>query len=240
MPQVVLWRLFRTGKNERYLPTHKWYIFQTNCTCPLRMFLCTIPFYQVFVKSIYWFTTKWQVKKYQRHDGIFFRENWRRNPLPLPQRKVRWQIIPSETSIWLHKSSESFACLFGSDYKKIFEKAQSKSSEQLTLDQFSFFSRSYREVRDIIDRIVRRNDPVSRHVLTADALCSKTVRKYILNLVPIAEQKISKQHPDKVSLILVGWTASRVHFVGVLLVTTQSRATKNHWLPWLLYRKKTT
>lgn len=66
-------------------------------------------------------------------------------------------------------------------------------------------------MHDLIDWIVTRNQPLSEvvhqvtcRVINPDGTCSKTSRKYILNLVTIVEDKIAAILLEKVALILDG------------------------------------
>lgn len=114
-----------------------------------------------------------------------------------------------------------------------FEDVYKSSSGQRTLEQLGLTNRRDREVHDLIDWIVSRNQPfsevdheVTRRVLRSERICSKTIRKYILNLVPIVEKNIAKELPAHLALIFDGWTAARTHYVGVLLAYSSSNGYK--------------
>lgn len=82
-----------------------------------------------------------------------------------------------------------------------FEDVYKSSSGQRTLEQLGLTNRRDREVHDLIDWIVSRNQPfsevgheVTQRVLRSERICSKTIRKYILNLVPIVEKTSPKSY----------------------------------------------
>jgi hypothetical protein len=48
--------------------------------------------------------------------------------------------------------------------------------------------------------------------------CSKSLRKYILNLVELVEKKIAAQLPKVFALLFDGWTEGSMHYIGLFAV----------------------
>ena len=90
------------------------------------------------------------------------------------------------------------------------------------MDSYGFINKREKEVYDLINWIVDRNQPISEvdNVVTRDMfktkpICSKTLRKYILALTPNVEKVISEDLPDKFGLIFDGWTSATMHYVAI-------------------------
>eukprot|EP00171_Calliarthron_tuberculosum_P022099 IDg22099t1 len=78
------------------------------------------------------------------------------------------------------------------------------------------------DVYQVIEWVVMRNqpilevdDPLTRGIVKTKAVSSKSVRKYILSMVPLVERAVAAEMPEKFGLLFDGWSDGSVHFVAI-------------------------
>jgi hypothetical protein len=93
--------------------------------------------------------------------------------------------------------SKFFSCI-GDNFLGIYHDLVKSSKDKWRLNSYGFINKQEKEVYNVINWIVDRNQPISEvdNVVTRDMLktkpiCSKTLRKYILALTPNVEKAIS-------------------------------------------------
>ena len=59
------------------------------------------------------------------------------------------------------------------------------------------------------------DDPLNRAQAASDAICSKTLKKYMHKLCGKVEKIIAEKLPDKFILLVDGWSRGKTHFFGV-------------------------
>lgn len=59
------------------------------------------------------------------------------------------------------------------------------------------------------------DNPITRSMFKVKPVSSKSIRKYILSLVPLVEDSIKILLPEKFALMFDGWTDSSTHFVAL-------------------------
>ena len=95
-----------------------------------------------------------------------------------------------------------------------------KSEEDL--QAFGYVNSREKDVYALLEWITQRNIPLSeldntitRSMLKTKPLSSKTMRKYILSLLPYVENKIASVLPDKFALEFDGWTSGFTHYIAI-------------------------
>jgi hypothetical protein len=63
------------------------------------------------------------------------------------------------------------------------------------------------------------DDPVTRKAMRYSSICSKTLRKYMLQLVPLIQSNIKEAMANtQIALVFDGWTSSSVHYAAVFAI----------------------
>lgn len=96
------------------------------------------------------------------------------------------------------------------------------------LDKFAFTSKRDGDVYKIMCWVIMRNqaltevdDPLTRELFNVEPISSKTLRKYILSVVPIVEDNIREELPNKFCVMLDGWTDNKIHYVAIYCTYTK-------------------
>ena len=116
----------------------------------------------------------------------------------------------------------------GDNFLGIYDNLVKSSKDKGRLDSYGFINNREKEVYNIINWIVDRNQPISevdnavtRNMFKTKPICSKTLRKYILALTPYVEKAIDEDLPDKFGLIFDGWTSATMHYVAIFASYTK-------------------
>lgn len=90
------------------------------------------------------------------------------------------------------------------------------------MDNFCFNSKRDNDVFKIIQWVIMRNqpltevdDPLTRDLFHVSHISSKTLRNYILSLVPVVEENVRRELPNKFCLMIDGWSDNHVHYVAI-------------------------
>lgn len=108
----------------------------------------------------------------------------------------------------------------GEDYEQVYLDHLKKAGG--VLDSFCFSSSRDNDAFKLIEWVVMRNQPIcevdnsiTRGLMNVSPLSSKTLRKYILSLVPLVEDAIKERLPTKFAIMFDGWTDSHMHYVAI-------------------------
>lgn len=90
------------------------------------------------------------------------------------------------------------------------------------MDKFFYSSPRDNDVYNLLEWIVMRDQPITeidnvltRSLFNVQPVSSKSMRKYILSLVPLVEKRIKGILPEKFGIMFDGWTDSSVHYVAL-------------------------
>ena len=127
------------------------------------------------------------------------------------------------------------ACI-GSDYGEIYLE-KGKDSDN-TLHKFGIVNNNIRDTYKWIEWVVMRNiplmevdNPLTRKMMESKrSISSKSIRKYMLQMVPLVEKVISNKLPEFFALMFDGWTKNDEHFVAVFAVYSESSGIFNETL----------
>jgi hypothetical protein len=110
----------------------------------------------------------------------------------------------------------------GNNFQRIYEDLLKSSNAKGRLDSYGFINTREKEAFKLLEWIVMRNLPLSEadneltsSVLNLKAICSKTLRKYILSLTPHVEKMIEEDLPSQFALEFDGWTSGDTHYVAL-------------------------
>lgn len=120
---------------------------------------------------------------------------------------------------WTNLRQHLRACV-GADYDKLYQERLEKSGG--TISGYFLASPRDTDVYQVIEWIVMRNQPISeidnyltRAIFRTKPLSSKSIRKYILSMVPLVEGAVIAELPDRFGLLFDGWSDGSVHFVAI-------------------------
>lgn len=95
------------------------------------------------------------------------------------------------------------------------------------LDKFVFSSARDSDVFRIIEWVIMRDQPISeiddsitRSILNVKPICSSSLRRYILSLVPLVEDRIKSALPESFGIMFDGWTRNQIHYVAIFCTYT--------------------
>jgi len=110
----------------------------------------------------------------------------------------------------------------GKDYLEIYNEVCKICKSEEDLQAFGYVNSREKDVYALLEWITQRNIPLSkldntitRSMLKTKPLTSKTMRKYILSLLPYVENKIASVLPDKFALEFDGWTSGSTHYIAI-------------------------
>lgn len=118
--------------------------------------------------------------------------------------------------------SHLLSCI-GPNYEQIFREQKTRCNG--TLDSFSFVNNRDSHVFDLLEWVIMRNqplteidDPITQRHFNKQRISSKSLRKYILNLTHVTEEKVVAEIPNRFGLMLDGWTECRTHYIAIIVI----------------------
>lgn len=120
---------------------------------------------------------------------------------------------------WTNLRNHLRVCV-GPNFEDVYREHEAQAGGNI--DGFFFNSTRDSEVFQLLEWLVMRNQPLSeldndltRRLVKAKPIHSQTMRKYILNMVPLVERAVTTELPDKFALLFDGWSDGPVHYVGL-------------------------
>lgn len=108
----------------------------------------------------------------------------------------------------------------GENFEQVYRDHIRKSGG--TLDNYCFSSTRDSEVYKLLEWVIMRSHPLCEvdspltiSLLNMKPLSSKTLRKYILSLVPLVENEIKTMLSKTFAIMFDGWTDNSIHYVAV-------------------------
>lgn len=91
------------------------------------------------------------------------------------------------------------------------------------IDGYFFGSPHDRDVYQLIEWVVMRNQPISEVenaiinvFFKTKSVSPHSLRKYILSMVPLAERAVIAELPEKLGLLFDGWSDGSVNYVAII------------------------
>lgn len=111
-------------------------------------------------------------------------------------------------------------CCVGENFEEIYlEHLKSCCGK---LDSFVYSSPKDSDIFRLIEWIIMKNQPITevdneitRSILNIKPISSKSLRKYILSLVPLVEDELKSVIPNKFAIMFDGWSDSNTHYVAI-------------------------
>jgi len=123
---------------------------------------------------------------------------------------------------WTNLKNHLRSCV-GPNYEDVYHEHLKHAAGNI--EGYFFGSPRDTDVFQILEWVVMRNQPLSevdnkltRALFKCKPVCSKSLRTYILAMIPIVESTIHSELPDKFGLLFDGWSDSSTHYVALFAV----------------------
>ena len=123
---------------------------------------------------------------------------------------------------WTNLINHLRSCV-GPNYETIYNDHVTKAPGNI--DGFFYGSPRDSDAYQLIEWVIMRNQPLSevdneltRAILKCKPMSSKSLRKYILAMIPVVERRIHDEIPDKFGLLFDGWSDGTVHYVAIFAI----------------------